>query len=269
MQRSLLIRVLALTALTALLSLQWIGDAWKELFNFMSSFQSFVLSLVGALVWMALAVSVGVSIFGRNPNLSVTAQYDRGLAGKTFGVPFPNFLMPVSAATILCISILGLVRQVRPELQFIGILIALTLSGAYFRQLITRHKRRRMLDRRDDLSEDELLRRFGYAGEKDRDSSRAALVRVAAEIDTSPGKLRPVDRFGHELGTFSILDPTLDRLAGWLLEGKKASQGEGIDLSRIQTLRDFVDSWISERQISSGSRGHSSQKPEKSCSKSL
>ena len=56
-------------------------------------------------------------------------------------------------------------------------------------------------------------------------------------------KLRWTDRFGSEIGTFSSLDETLDRLGGRLLmEQSKADRP--LELENIKTIGDYVTEWM-------------------------
>jgi hypothetical protein len=233
-------RVVSLVVLGLLLGSVFYQPVMNRLASHFTGLQVVGTVAVGFAVWLfLLVVTIHSALRQRNPSLGRSHERETSLAGKAFGVMYPNLIVPVCLIFILAAIVFGLQHGVQAFLVVSMAVIFTGLSFAYLLQLSRKAMNRRSARRRPPLSDQALAESFGHLGER-REALQAACSRIAAETGIPIGHLRATDRFGYELGTFSSLDPTLDRLARWLLD---ARAGEEVDVSSIKTLRDYVWAW--------------------------
>jgi hypothetical protein len=239
------LRWLATLILGAALASVYYRPVMAAVLRVLTVTQLIVVIGVGFVAWIFLAGNTIHTAFrGRNPEIGKSWQHETSLAGKAFGVVYPNVLVPLAlagAAVIIAVGWFQGIHQSMPAAFSITLSLVALIAFAYVRQFIQKAQRRSQLERRPVLGESQVISSFGIPAEREA-AVKGACARVAAETRAVLGCLRPDDRFGHEIGTFSSLDPTLDRLARWLME-RKAGSRERLDLSKIKTLRDYVWVW--------------------------
>lgn len=130
-------------------------------------------------------------------------------------------------------------RPSKPAL-WAGTALTVLGVGAWMSAIaFARLRNRRLIGSRSALSEDEIYRNY-YAN---AGLQQAAVLEMWAEVARTfsmpIGKLRPGDRFGHELGGYWITDDQIDVLS-WTARERSRKSGIELNLSEIKTLDDYV-----------------------------
>jgi len=108
---------------------------------------------------------------------------------------------------------------------------------------LLRRKRRKpslqALSERMSLTDADIYKQF-YAGrDLDESAVRSAWNEIAETLRVPAGKLRPTDRFGADIGVWSITSEELDAL-GELATQRAARQGKEVDFAALATVDDYV-----------------------------
>jgi hypothetical protein len=168
----------------------------------------------------------------------------RALAGKHWGVPAPHLFIPGAFVALPLVSGFALWRGYSWKAIVPILLCALVVAPEYWRVRRTLRAQRKSVSERPMQMDADLLAAF-------LPNVNAASVPAAAVLDPldavaqrfkiSANQLRPTDRFIEALGTASVLDDTIDGLAGALLRSQAPPRW--LDLDAIRTLRDYVLAW--------------------------
>lgn len=106
------------------------------------------------------------------------------------------------------------------------------------------------LSQRISLTEAEIYSQF-YAGRNlDESAVRSAWNEIAETLRVPADKLRPTDKFGTDIGVWSITSEELDTL-GELAAQRAARQGKEVDFAALATVDDYVRAFAT-----SGAQGH-------------
>ncbi|WP_112187736.1 hypothetical protein [Ralstonia sp. GX3-BWBA] len=118
--------------------------------------------------------------------------------------------------------------------------LAIALGGGAV--LLRKSRRRnnlRALASRESLSDIEIYKQF-YAGDKfDEAAVRSVWNEIAETLRVPADKLRPTDKFGADVGAWSITSEELDTL-GELAAKRAALQGKEVDIASLATVDDYV-----------------------------
>lgn len=164
-----------------------------------------------------------------------------GLAGREWGVFAPQLVLPPVAVFALGWSAFAIVSG-RYVIE--GLFIALMTGSLVFATISAAKDRKRKLAElllRPDNPEFAALIDMGD-GTPDGARKVDALHAIEAVTGIPARKLRASDRFGHEIGSLSIFDDTLDLLGGKLLLQKRRD-GRSLLLVHVKTVDDFVWDW--------------------------
>ena len=95
------------------------------------------------------------------------------------------------------------------------------------------------LSQRIPLTDAEIYSQF-YAGRNlDESAVRSAWNEIAETLRVPAGKLHPTDKFGVDIGVWSITSEELDAL-GELARQRAARQGKEVDFAALATVDDYV-----------------------------
>lgn len=124
------------------------------------------------------------------------------------------------------------------QLTALGVLGILGLGAWVFQHLW--HKREVAdLSRRDSISMDDVYARYYATSGLSEVSVIEVWQEVAKTLDLPPGKLRPGDRFGHDVGTYLLTSDELDTLSE--LGAERARRlGIEVDLQKIYTVDEYA-----------------------------
>jgi hypothetical protein len=165
-----------------------------------------------------------------------------GIAGKVWGVLVPGIVLPPALVFALVFLSLALFHGGHVFMVSIALLICALLAHAYLRSVRKRSLQRRRVLQRDDNDEYLVLTNKVNDDAAAVSGSLEALESIAAVLHVPAVKLRPSDRFGYDIGTFSLLDDSIDRIGGQLLMRKRAFQ-QPLFLDHITTVGDYVREW--------------------------
>jgi hypothetical protein len=117
------------------------------------------------------------------------------------------------------------------------------VAGATFLwYFIPRHRRLNRFKNREELSADIIYTEFFATNNLQKELVSQLWNEVASLLHIPPGKLRPSDRFDKELAPvqdWEFDDETLE--VSWAAQRRLQKLGIAADISRIQTLRDYVE----------------------------
>jgi hypothetical protein len=151
--------------------------------------------------------------------------------------------MPVVLAIFTAAFAVGWASGQGGVLMLPALLVCLVLAAVYVRILWFIFRQRNTLRQRGDGGLNSIESTLQATGLPSDAEFQDAIGLVASVVRVPRQKLRWSDRFGSDIGTFSALDETLDRLGGrLLLEQSKA--GRPLELENIKTLGDYVSEWI-------------------------
>ncbi|SFO90705.1 hypothetical protein [Ralstonia sp. NFACC01] len=98
------------------------------------------------------------------------------------------------------------------------------------------------LSQRISLTDAEIYSQF-YAGRNlDESAVRSAWNEIAETLRVPADKLRPTDKFGTDIGVWSITSEELDTL-GDLAAQRAARQGKEVDFAALTTVDDYVSAF--------------------------
>lgn len=148
----------------------------------------------------------------------------------------------VAMITLIAIGTVAIFtfKPEHPKIWAGGLIIIVGIGAAVASYVMARRKINSIFAQREILDDDTIYSRF-YA---DSGLTKTFVIELWHEIaDTlgiSPGKLRPTDRFGHEIGiSYSITTEALDTLTAVAVRRAKKYQGS-IDLAGIKTADDYI-----------------------------
>ena len=121
-----------------------------------------------------------------------------------------------------------------------GLIIIVGIGAFIASYLMERRKINSVFAQREILDDDTIYSRF-YADSGLTKTFVAELWHeIADTLGILPGKLRPTDRFGHEIGkSYWITTEALDTLTAVAVRRSKKYQGS-IDLAGIKTVDDYI-----------------------------
>jgi hypothetical protein len=105
-----------------------------------------------------------------------------------------------------------------------------------------RHQRRqelRVIGARDELDDEAIYRSFYESSGLPQDSIRDVWHEIAESLRLPAGKIRPMDRFGKDVGRYLITSDDLDALHQ---RGRQRAKQLGLDLKfeTLMTVDDYV-----------------------------
>ncbi|CAJ0817201.1 hypothetical protein LMG19087_03018 [Ralstonia wenshanensis] len=118
--------------------------------------------------------------------------------------------------------------------------LAVAIGGAA--ALLRKNRRQnslRALSDRESLSDVEIYKQFYAGGNFDEAAVRSAWNEIADTLRVPADKLRPTDKFGTDIGVWSITSEELDTL-GELAAQRAARQGKEVDIATLATVDDYV-----------------------------
>lgn len=100
---------------------------------------------------------------------------------------------------------------------------------------------------REDLRDSEIYERFYF--DSNRPESEIATIwnEVASALRLPPGKLRPHDKFGHDVGSGYVTSEELDDL---FKRGvvRARSLGVDVDFEHIETIDDYIKAFATSKK---------------------
>lgn len=198
---------------------------------------AYIASVMAGVVLIIFAVSSRLKAEGRarGPDRPVV-----GLAGKSWGIVFPNVTLPPAIFLGFSMSLYGLtVGQYIVPLAFV-LCACVAVSYAFISPAVAKRKQQIEIRSRTESQEYVELSRNA-----DRDSRCMieATDLIARTFRVPPGALRMSDRFGVEIGTTSVFDDSLDRLGGSLLNRMRTFR-RSLELDSVRTVGDYVREWV-------------------------
>ena len=139
----------------------------------------------------------------------------------------------------LGVSVIIVIHPASPKIWNAVVIFGISGIAAVASYLFSGLRNKQIFSKRQILQEKDIYRLY-FSDNRIPEADIFELWReVASQFNLSPGKLRPTDRFGHELGGFWITSDGLDEL--YRLAQKRAQQnGIVVDLSKIHTLEDYI-----------------------------
>lgn len=112
-------------------------------------------------------------------------------------------------------------------------------GGAVLLRKNRRQNSLRALSDRESLSDVEIYKQFYAGGNFDEAAVRSAWNEIAETLRVPADKLRPTDKFGADIGVWSVTSEELDTL-GELAAQRAARQGKEVDIAALATVDDYV-----------------------------
>jgi len=112
-------------------------------------------------------------------------------------------------------------------------------GGAVLLRKNRRQNSLRALSDRESLSDVEIYKQFYAGGNFDEAAVRSAWNEIAETLRVPADKLRPTDKFGADIGVWSVTSEELDTL-GELAAQRAARQGKEVDITTLATVDDYV-----------------------------
>lgn len=123
---------------------------------------------------------------------------------------------------------------------WIAVTAALLLVGLGFAiRGVKKRKAVALLEEREDLTNDEIYQRFYVSSGFEKTEVIELWHEVARVLCAPPGRLRPTDKFGKEIGVYWITSEELDAL-GAMAQQRAKLRGISVDLASIRTVDDYV-----------------------------
>lgn len=148
-------------------------------------------------------------------------------------------LYAMASAVLVGVGIVFAIRPAEPSMWIGAVIVGAAAIASLISFVSSRNNMKRTFDGRADLTDEDIYRQF-FA---DSDIPKALVVELwheAAKVfGVRSGKLRPTDRFGHELGRYSITSEKLDALAAIAGNRAKAKNAK-LDLLQVETLGAYV-----------------------------
>jgi hypothetical protein len=112
-------------------------------------------------------------------------------------------------------------------------------GGAVLLRKNRRQNSLRALSDRESLSDVEIYKQFYAGGNFDEAAVRSAWNEIAETLRVPADKLRPTDKFGADIGVWSVTSEELDTL-GELAAKRAALQGKEVNIASLATVDDYV-----------------------------
>ena len=196
------------------------------------------LSFFGGVVLLAASLTRHLRAQGR---AWTTDRPAIGIAGKAWGVLVLGIILPPALVFAFVFLFYALFHSDHVIMISIALLICAQLAYVYISSVRKTSLQKNTLLKRDDYGEYSIL-----TGRVNDDAaarcSLEALNSIADVLCVPIVKLRPSDRFGYDVGTFSTFDETIDRIGGQLLMRKKTFQ-KPLFIDHVKTVGDYVREW--------------------------
>jgi hypothetical protein len=144
---------------------------------------------------------------------------------------------------MICVTLvgIGIVLVMRPAIPapYMGLAIICGPAVGALMWIQGQRQTALRLRERTELSDEEIFRNFFADAGLPFDVVIGLWHEASDVFGITPGKMRPTDRFGEELGAYWITSDSLDLLANLAIKHAQ-SHSRVIDLSQVTTLGQYV-----------------------------